>query len=634
MKWLFLGDSITHGAQHTYGYDALPQVFEKYVRDDLNRNEDIVINTGVSSATLYELMENKEARYTRYKDADVVVLMFGTNDAVHANTTPESYRNNLKAMIAEIKENGSIPVLRTPNKLFTNDTRGNQLINYANIIREVSKEENCILVDHYKQWEDEAYINVSAGLANGIWNADNIHPNNLGQLKMTQKLIEEMGLWDSESTICNMDYIINMAHVDSQIIPSTTLNDGKLTVDVAKLAHDYNQSFGSVTIEATVAGITYSKTVNKTSDNPIDTIELTNIIKGANPVNVSVKATLDRANTDVTFKTVELINEADKEALEEKIEYAKTFNQNDYTASSYEKLCEAIENAEQLLKASSSQAEIDDAITLLDDTINNLVKIDDSQIDINKLHLSIAIELAKQITDNDLVNVVPVVVKEFNDSSINAQNVFANDNATQEEINNAFDRLSSAMHMLSFIKGDKTQLQKFVDSLKDLKANEYTPDTWLAFIPVVDNAKDVLANDNALVDEINETYDALIRAFLALRLKPNKDLLDQLINQANSLNANDYSKVTWQKMQNALNNAKNVLTNDNATDKDVTLAHNNLKKAIAGLQNVEPSDNTNNNTLVNNSVKTGDSTSLICSITVLALASVVIYENKKRKTNK
>ena len=42
----------------------------------------------------------------------------------------------------------------------------------------------------------------------------------------------------------------------------------------------------------------------------------------------------------------------------------------------------------------------------------------------------------------DLENVVPAVVTEFNEALENAKAVYSNEKATQEEVNNAFDRLA------------------------------------------------------------------------------------------------------------------------------------------------------------------------------------------------
>jgi lysophospholipase L1-like esterase len=75
-----MGDSITHAAAHTHGYDGIAQIFEKYIKEDLARTDDLVINTAVSGATCERTLQNIEQRMSKYK-ADIVSVMLGTNDS-------------------------------------------------------------------------------------------------------------------------------------------------------------------------------------------------------------------------------------------------------------------------------------------------------------------------------------------------------------------------------------------------------------------------------------------------------------------------------------------------------------------------------------------------------------------------
>ena len=83
MTWLFMGDSITHGALWTKGYDGVAQIFEKYLKDEMGRTSDTVINTAVSGATTESTLKNIEQRLEKYTP-DVVSIMLGTNDAATA----------------------------------------------------------------------------------------------------------------------------------------------------------------------------------------------------------------------------------------------------------------------------------------------------------------------------------------------------------------------------------------------------------------------------------------------------------------------------------------------------------------------------------------------------------------------
>ena len=194
--------------------------------------------------------------------------------------------------------------------------------------------------------------------------------------------------------------------------------------------------------------------------------------------------------------------------------------------------------------------------------------------------------------------------------------------------------------MLDFEKGDKTALKAFIDKVSGLEADKYTEATWTAFETELTEAVAVYNDENAMQEEVNNAYKELVTSFLNSRLMPDKSLLEELINKAEGLNLASYSKATVQIVNDALENAKNVLANKNATQREVDNAKATLEKAINSLEaNVNtPADNTVS-TPVNNgdtttSVKTGDE-SLVGMFTSLGLLASLgaIACLKKRKNN-
>ena len=151
--------------------------------------------------------------------------------------------------------------------------------------------------------------------------------------------------------------------------------------------------------------------------------------------------------------------------------------------------------------------------------------------------------------------------------------------------------------------------------------------------------RNILANENAMQEEVNEVYDAVVRAYLDLRLKPSKDLLNSLINRAQSLNAANYSMAAWQVVEDALLNAQATIANENATEEEVAAAVEAMESALAGLLVTNPENSVEAdvaNTVVKAgdttaSIKTGDSAGLGYSLAGLAVASMVLVANKKRK---
>ena len=268
--------------------------------------------------------------------------------------------------------------------------------------------------------------------------------------------------------------------------------------------------------------------------------------------------------------------------------------------------------------------------------IYEIVATQRTAVETDKTALKIAVDLANAITDEDLAKLIPAVADEFKVARDEANAVYNNASASQVEVNNVFDRLANVMHMLDFKQGDKTALKAFIDKVTGLEAAKYTEATWTAFETELNEAIAVYNDENAMQEEVNNAYSELVTAFLNLRLLPDKSLLEDLINQANRLNKANYTKASFDGLTKALDEAKVVFENPNASQVEVDNAKDVLAKAIAGLQASTPSnvDNTVSTPLDNGdttaSVKTGDG-SLVGMFATIALLSVAGYAVLKRK---
>ena len=324
---------------------------------------------------------------------------------------------------------------------------------------------------------------------------------------------------------------------------------------------------------------------------------------------------------------------SDTRLLKQAVELAKASlaNENLYTKESIDNLKDVVIEAEALLDNEASIDEINQMIENINNAIGALEEKPEV-VETDKLALQIAIEIAQNA---DLENVVPAVVKEFNEALANAKDVFDNAGATQDEVDNAFTRLANVMQMLEFYQGDKAALQKMADQIADLTASDYIESTWNAMLPALNKANDVLDNENAMQEEVDEVYTQLVKAFLDLRLKPNKDLLNDLINKANGLKEANYTAGSWKVMNEALNEAKAVLDDPEATKQEVANAKSALTKAMAGLVEKPAADN-NINTVKSGdttaSIKTGDEISLGMLMSLAGLSVLgIVYSKKKRE---
>uniref|UniRef100_UPI00256EF56C family 20 glycosylhydrolase n=9 Tax=Thomasclavelia cocleata TaxID=69824 RepID=UPI00256EF56C len=218
----------------------------------------------------------------------------------------------------------------------------------------------------------------------------------------------------------------------------------------------------------------------------------------------------------------------------------------------------------------------------LQNAINNLEK----EVTVSKTALSIAVEMAGNVTEADLENVVPAVVTEFNAALEEARAILANDNATQEEVDASFARLATAMHMLEFLKGDKAELQDLVDSTADLVEGNYTEESWSALQEALTNANTVLNNENAMQEEVDEAYDNLQAAINGLEEAEvvDKSLLEAMVNKVLGLEEDKYIASSWQAMLPELEAAQEVLGNEKATQAEVDEACDALTRAYLNLR--------------------------------------------------
>ncbi|WP_279001625.1 beta-N-acetylglucosaminidase domain-containing protein [Thomasclavelia cocleata] len=218
------------------------------------------------------------------------------------------------------------------------------------------------------------------------------------------------------------------------------------------------------------------------------------------------------------------------------------------------------------------------------------------------------------------------------DALTEANAVLNNVNAMQEEVDEAYDNLQAAINGLEEAEVvDKSLLEAMVNKVLGLEEDKYIASSWQAMLPELEAAQEVLGNEKATQAEVDEACDALTRGYLNLRLKPNKDLLSDLINKANGLNSASYTAKTWAVVADEVIKARAVLEDPEASIAEVKAAEAALTNAIEGLVANSVETVKTGDSEVKGSVKTGDTTSMIGALGLLASLSVIACLNKKRK---
>ena len=199
VKWLFYGDSITHGALHTFGYRDYAELFAERVRYELGRTPDVVINTGISGDTTRGLLAKFEWRVAQFKP-QVVFVMIGTNDCSEGNDiTLQEFRGNLVELVRRLEAVGALAVLQTTCPILESAApeRAPQFHVYMDAVRSVASQESLPLVDHTRFWAEQPDKHF-------FWLSDALHPNAYGHRAFAYLIFRELGIHDPAAPSCRL----------------------------------------------------------------------------------------------------------------------------------------------------------------------------------------------------------------------------------------------------------------------------------------------------------------------------------------------------------------------------------------------------------------------------------------------
>lgn len=202
VKWVFTGDSITHGAKHTVGWRDYVELFCERLRWELGRSRDVVIKTGISGWTIERIADDLEWNVLQFQPG-CVSIMVGMNDCPQGPQGLDRFRETYLRTISRIREEaGAEVLLHTPNWTLATggDVRMQLLPAYAEAIRDIAREANAPLIDHFAEW-----LEADPTGAMHHWIGHGCHPNEYGHRAMAHALFRALGIWDDASWTCQLN---------------------------------------------------------------------------------------------------------------------------------------------------------------------------------------------------------------------------------------------------------------------------------------------------------------------------------------------------------------------------------------------------------------------------------------------
>ena len=137
---------------------------------------------------------------------------------------------------------------------------------------------------------------------------------------------------------------------------------------------------------------------------------------------------------------------------------------------------------------------------------------------VNKAELEETVTKAEAISEDTLNKAVKKAHDAFAKALEDAKAVVENKDASQEEVNEAAKKLEEAIKGLDVVKGDTTALDAKLAEIKKLDEKKYTADSWAALMAAVEEAKGLDA-ENATQVEVDEVVAKLTKAVDALEEK-------------------------------------------------------------------------------------------------------------------
>ena len=186
-----IGDSVTFGAGVRENRD---QTWEHYLNELLG-DDFQVLNYGINARTLqnegdYPYTADKYYKISQDVKADTYLIMLGTNDAKPYNWNEKRFENELLFFVRSYTDLPHKPrvILMTPPQCYPDPQTGivGFDIDPANIddhivgmVKKIGSQLKLEVIDLHEHTQNHPE-----------WFVDGVHPNDLGNLKLAEKIIE------------------------------------------------------------------------------------------------------------------------------------------------------------------------------------------------------------------------------------------------------------------------------------------------------------------------------------------------------------------------------------------------------------------------------------------------------------
>lgn len=278
-----------------------------------------------------------------------------------------------------------------------------------------------------------------------------------------------------------------------------------------------------------------------------------------------------------------LVRSVDRTSLNALVQAYGTLDPQEYTQETWELFAAALEAARKALADEQAQQEdLDQAERTLSGAVEALVFVKEP----DKTALNSLIDECGALRQEEYTQ---ESWEAFTEALEEAQNVLTDSRARQAVIDQAQRNLSEAKEALIPVDITRSDLRNLIARCEKLEQDQYTAESWRAFVSVLNKAKRNV--DSAAQEEVEAIYIELVLVRKALEPLPDKTQLQELVNVCGTLLQEEYTAESWGPFAKALEEAQAVLQDRDAVEHQVQAAAETLAAAKDRLQKIyEPID--------------------------------------------
>lgn len=213
-----------------------------------------------------------------------------------------------------------------------------------------------------------------------------------------------------------------------------------------------------------------------------------------------------------------------------------------------------------------------------------------------------------------------------------SKTILTEDDLLQAEVNLQLSTIEDAYEKLEKRVADKTELENVIKHISTLSGDTYTVSSWKALKDLIFEAETIYKDETVSQNTVDEMTDRLLTAISNLKDKADYSILEEKIKEAEKIDVNKYTDESIQAFNIALERAKIVAENGDASQREVDSATDELENATKGLIKVATvNEPTNQEITSDKAAETGDNSNLAVYASILTASAFVILFVLKKK---